>query len=54
MRSLQAKAVFVTWRVEITSFPNTDFDVLFFFFFFILLSNKIILVPDFLPQEEIY
>lgn len=48
------KAVFVTWRVEITSFPNTDFDVLFFFFFFILLSNKIILVPDFLPQEEIY
>lgn len=41
MRSVQAKAVFVTWRVEITSFPNTDFDVLFLFFFFILLSNKI-------------
>lgn len=32
-------------------FPNTDFDVLFFFFFFILFSNKIILVPDFLPYK---
>lgn len=50
------KAVFVSCHLESGDylFPNTDFDVLFLFFFFILLSNKIILVPDFLPQEEIY
>lgn len=50
------KAVFVSCHLESGDylFPNTDFDVLFFFFFFILLSNKIILVPDFLPQEIIY